>query len=83
MALLPRPKQNWRRVALLAWSQWCVYIAILLQSAEFIMPYLLDYSSPAWVKVVAFVVTALAAYVKLLPQRSLPEEEPAVHEDSP
>ena len=74
--MIPTPKRNWKRIALLAWSQWALYASLAVQAADALMPYWLDYSSPAWLKGTAFGVTVLAAYVKLLPQKSLAEEEP-------
>lgn len=72
---MPVLKANWKDVALKAWSMYALYISILFQAADNLMPFFIDYSSPVWVKGVAFVITVLAAYFRLMPQRNLPTEE--------
>lgn len=75
-ALIDRIKlaENWQEVATKAWSMWALYASIAVQAADSLMPYFLDYSSQPWLKAAAFVVTALAAYLRMKPQANLPGE---------
>jgi hypothetical protein len=72
--MLPPLKENYKDIALKAWSMWALYISLGLQAADQLMPYFIDFTSPWYVKAGAFVVTVMAAYVRLMPQKSLPQE---------
>lgn len=71
---LPSVKPNWKELATKAWSLWALYASILIQAVDTLMPFLLDYTSPTWLKGSAFAVTCLAIYVRMMPQRNLPGE---------
>jgi hypothetical protein len=51
-----------------------LYASLAFQAADAMIPYFLDYSSPSWMKGVAFAITAVASYARLCPQSNLPEE---------
>lgn len=73
-ALVPPLKENYKDIALKAWSMWALYTSLALQAADQLTPLFVDFTSPWYVKAGAFMVTVLAAYVRLMPQKSLPQE---------
>ncbi len=74
-------KHNWKDLLLKAWSLRLLYLSLGVQALDALMPYLLDYTSPPWLKGAALLVTAGAGYARLMPQATLPTEDPSWHSE--